>query len=223
MKKIYTGAILLLFFLSSLCRYRPHTIPSAPSSIHNIQGWASLRITGEQGTAKSKFSFVFQLPHKGRIEVINFLGQSVYQIILGQENSYLVIPAKKVYWEGNQGEVINKFFGVKMNLQEIFFLLSGRTTGEGNNWKEWEFSKDQEGRIKSGDKGNFRFRVEEYFPQSSWVKVLLFHNSLNEGRLKVLNLEFNQPLKGKLFSSVMLQQYQKKKWEEIQRIIQNES
>lgn len=70
---LFLIVFLAVFFLV-YCRPSPVILLPLPSEIERIEGYASLRISGDQGSSRSKFSFLFQLPHQGRIEVSNILG-----------------------------------------------------------------------------------------------------------------------------------------------------
>ena len=75
---------LALYFLNH-CRPSEFLLAPLPSKIDRIEGYASIRVTGEGGTARSKFSFLFDLPHQGRIEVSHTFGRALYQIIVNQD------------------------------------------------------------------------------------------------------------------------------------------
>ncbi|MBS3818291.1 hypothetical protein KGY73_02140 [bacterium] len=220
--EFYFGLLLLCLFFSLTCRHTPETVPSVPSQLEALEGYASLRTSGERGTARSKFSFAFKFPYKGKIGVTNFLGQTLYQIFITKGASYLVVPSKKVYWKGSSQEVIDKFLGFRLTLAEICFLLTGQKKGKERLWKKWEIRRDEKGRIKGGHRGLFYFKVKEYFSQSYLIRVLTFHHSVNEGRIKVLTVNFNPTVKEKALFPPNLRNYEQKTWREIQRMIQNE-
>lgn len=221
MGKIFVRAALLCLCLSLACRHVPETVPSVPSRLETFEGYASLKISRNGGTARSKFSFFFKLPNKGKIGVTNFLGQTLYQIYLDQDASYLVAPSKKAYWKGSQQEVINKFLGFRLTLKEMCFLLTGKKWGNQKTWNQWELRRDERGRVKEGRRDTFFFQVKEHFNQSSLVRLLLFRHPMNEGRIKVLAVNFNQA-GGKSLFPLNLKNYEQKTWREIQRLIQDE-
>jgi hypothetical protein len=217
-----------IFFLV-YCRPSPVILLPLPSKIERIEGYASLRITGDQGSSRSKFSFMFQLPHQGRIEVSNVLGRTLYQIIVAEDKSAFIVPSKRVYWQGEEEEIIQYFLGFRLNLYEMINLLSGKWEGEemryegGENKESWSLEKDERDRIRAGQRGEFRFEVKEFFADTPFARILIFQHPLNKGRLKILRINLNQPLKKGIFSLSVLGKYERKSWAEIEKILANEN
>lgn len=213
----------LIFLLScSLSQWAP---PPLPSRIERIEGHVSLRVKGEGGEAKSKFSFLFQLPNRGRIDVSAVLGKTLYQIFVDEKEAFLVIPSKRVYWQGEEEEIIDRFFGFRLSLDELVSLLSGqwsksrRDFGEEGWLKEWIFENDEQGRIVRGNKEDLVFEVKDFFKDSSVVRLLTFRHPLSSGSLKILTINFNQPIKRGVFSFEHLKKYEKKTWAEIEEML----
>ncbi len=218
-----------LFLLG--CRPSQVLLLPPPENIDRIEGYASLRISGEQGSARSKFTFLFQLPHQGRIEVTDIiLGRTLYQIIVDRERAVFLVPSKRVYWEGDEEEIIDHFLGFRLSLEEMINLLQGRwkeSHGEAEKAREeedWMLSKDEKGRILIGQRGSLRFEVREFISGSRFPQVLIFQHSSNSGRLRVLRLSLNKPLKRKdPFSLAFLANYKRVSWEEIEKILADEN
>lgn len=212
-----------IFFIN--CSLSQLRIPPLPSQIERIEGYASLRVRGEQGTARSKFSFLFQFPNQGRIEVSNVFGKTLYQIIIEKRGAFFLIPSKKVYWEGEEEEIIDIFLGFRLNFNELVSLLSGQWSGEGmdlreENWHEgWILEKDALGRIIRGRREELRFEVKDFFKNTSVVCFLTFQHPLSSGRLKILTINFNQLLRKEAFSLAFLKDYERKTWAEIEEIL----
>lgn len=219
----FVGSILFLIqCLPSRILFSP-----VPSEIKSLEGYASLRVYAQEGTARTKFSFIFLPPDQGNIEATNFLGQTIYRITINSEGAYLIIPSKKVYWKGHEEEIIYTFLGFKLNMNEMISLLTGE-------WREfgliqskehepiWEFEKDQEGRIISGWRGDLHFEIREFVEDSHLARILEFDNGLTTGRVRLIKAAFNRPVKSETFSTGFLQNYKRKTWEEIQAIINNE-
>jgi outer membrane biogenesis lipoprotein LolB len=225
---VFPIVFLAIFFLAH-CRPSPVILLPLPSKVERIEGYASLRITGDQGSSRSKFSFLFQLPHQGRLEVSNILGRTLYQIIVAEEKAAFIVPSKRIYWQGEEEEIIRYFLGFRLNLYEMINLLSGRWEGEemeyeGEEDKEiWSFAKDESDRIMAGQRGEFRFEVKEFFADTPFARVLVFQHPLNNGRLKVLRISLNQPLKKGAFSLSVLGRYERKSWAEIEKILADEN
>lgn len=212
---------LMLLISCSLSRWTP---PPLPSRIERLEGYASLRVRGEGGTAKSKFSFLFELPHQGRIDVTSVLGKTIYQIFIEEKQAFLVIPSKRVYWQGEEEEIIDKFFGFRLCLEDLVSLFSGqwKRSGRdsGESWREgWVLEKDGQGRIIRGFKEDLIFEVEEFFKNSSVIRLLTFRHPLSSGRLKILAINFNQPLKERVFALIFLKKYKRKTWAEIEEML----
>ena len=91
-------------------------------------------------------------------------------------------------------------------------------------WREgWILDKDEQGRIIRGQREELRFEVKEFFKNTSVVRLLTFKHPLNNGRLKVLAINFNQPLKRDVFSLAFLKNYKPKTWAEIEDILNDKN
>jgi hypothetical protein len=221
-----------LLFLSALfCLSRCHPskiLLTPPSRIESIEGYASIKMSGEQGLVRSKFSFLFRLPHQARISVTDLLGRAIYQIIVDEERAVFVLPSKRVYWQGQEEEIIDKFLGFRLSLNEVISLLSGEwKEGKGGEEEKslgaWSFKKDETGRVVIGQRGEFRFEIKEFFSKTPFARLIGFEHPLNRGSLKILSLSFNQPIKQESFSFSFLDSYKRKSWEEIEKILNNEN
>ncbi len=231
-KRVALKQLTIYFLLIGLvisCNLRPPRIWPPPPQLHSLEGYASLSIKNSQQTVRSKFSFFFYFPGDGLLDVSNFLGRTLYQIIITQKRAFFLVPSKKIYWQGEEEEIIDKFLGFRLNVYELMALLSGQWTKieiakEGGNWRqEWLFEKDKQGRIVSGRRGQLEFEVQEFFKNTSVIRRLVFHHPWNSGHLKILSLRFNQPLKKQLFSLALLSHYQQKSWAEIEKILNEKS
>ncbi|MGD2294249.1 MAG: hypothetical protein PVF22_00255 [Candidatus Aminicenantes bacterium] len=212
-----------LLFLNS-CQTQKIFLSPPSHEIKEFEGYATLRISAERQSARSRFSFLFHLPARGRVDVLDPLGRVPYQLIFFEKRAFFVVPSRKVYWQGGEEEIIEKFLGFRLSLSEVVALMSGQWLGTGlrtlKDWEEgWVVEKDRKGRTQSGKRGDFSFEVQEYFGQSSWVKTVVFRHSQTEGRLKVLDVRFNQPLKKETFSTAFLGIFIQKTWEEIQELL----
>jgi outer membrane biogenesis lipoprotein LolB len=213
------------------CRPTGVLLQPVPVNIDRIEGHASLKISGEQGSARSKFAFLFQLPHQGRIEVSDFLlGRTLYQIIVDRERAVFLVPSKKVYWEGEEEEIIDYFLGFRLSLDEMINLIKGKweervqEVGREKNMKSWNLKRDERGRVLAGTRGNLHFEVKEFLSGSHIPRILIFQHPLNSGRLKILRVDFNRPAKKKnAFSLSFLDNYRRVSWEEIEKILANEN
>jgi len=223
-RMVFTGFVLF----SIQCLPGKVLFSPVPSEIKSVEGYASLRVYGEEGTIRTKFSFLFLLPDQGDIVASNFLGQTIYRITITSDEAFLIIPSKKVYWKGKEEEIIDTFLGFKLNMREMISLLTGEWQELGMLQKDqhdqrWEVEKDQAGRIKSGWRDSLRFSVEEFVDDSHLARILVFENMFTTGRVRLIKAAFNKPVRPKSFATDFLQQYQRKSWEEIQALIDNES
>ncbi len=191
-----------------------------PPQIESMEGYASLRYTGAQGSARTKFSFLFVSPDRGRLDASDFLGRAIYQVIMTDNQAYFVLPSKKVYWRAEEQEIVFRFMGFHLSLEEMASLLSGRwpENEEEGPLFEWDLERDSENRIVRGNRGDLRFYVEEFIANTDIARAISFSHPLNEGRLKILNIGFNQPLNERAFSTGFIQRYEEKTWEEIQKL-----
>lgn len=200
-------------------------VTPVPSQIDSIEGYASLRISGSEGSDRTKFSFIFNLPEQGRIEVSDFLGRSLYQIVITQNQAYLVIPSKKVYWQGDEAEIIDTFLSFRLTLAEMSQLITGDwpVSGEGQESRSWVLKRDEQGRVVSGQRQELSFLVEEFIEDTYIPRSLSFKHPVNSGRLKILRMDFNRPSQPGAFSTRFLEKYSRKTWQEIQDILNNAS
>ena len=199
-----------------------------PDQIETIQGFASLRIAGPEGYSRSKFSFLFVHPEKAKIEVFDFLGRTLYQIIIDEDRAFLVVPSKKIYWKSTEEEIMDKFIGSKLSVNEVKSFLSGhwgylgKKTGEGNK-SSWVIKRNTDGKVVQGQKQDMSFQVNEYIDDTRLIRTLDFENRYQEGKLKILSIGFNEPAKESLFSFSFMRSFEKKSWNEIKDMIDHES
>lgn len=195
-----------------------------PPRMESIEGHARIWLADPEGS-RTKFSFLLHLPDRGHIEVTNFLGHSLYRILISQDEAYLIIPSKKVYWRGEETEIFDRFLGFPLNLNEMIRLISGDWTDP--SWKKlqesaWSLEEDAQGRITAGRRDGLRFWVEDFIPNSRFPGSVRFEHPGNSGRLKILKLDFNLPHDLRAFDTGYLQKFSSKTWKEIQDILNDE-
>jgi hypothetical protein len=210
---------LVLLFLSR-CSTSPVLLTPVPPQIRSMAGYASLSYEGAMGSARTKFSFLIVSPDRGRIDASDFLGRAIYQVVITDNQAYFVVPSKKVYWQAEEREIVYRFMGFHLSVEEMAWLLSGRWPEEkqSDSVFGWELEKEMPNRIVRGTRGDLRFFVEEFIESTGIARTIFFSHPLNEGRLKIRNIGFNEPLNEKAFSTGFIQRYQEKTWEEIQKL-----
>jgi outer membrane biogenesis lipoprotein LolB len=218
-----TALILSLVCLSA-CGGSRVLLSPAPARIDSLEGHARIWLTQPEDS-RSKFVFLLNLPDRGYIEVSDFLGRSLYRIQITELGAFFIIPSKKVYWKGEETEIIERFLGFPLNLQEMIGLISG-------DWKEltdkrlqassWRLERDTQGRIVSGRRDALGFAVEEFIDGTRFPRSLRFEHPANSGRLKILKMDFNRPNAPGVFTTDDLKKYTPKTWAEIQALLNNE-
>jgi hypothetical protein len=212
------GMCLVLFSLSH-CSTSPVLLTPVPPQIESMEGYASLKYEGALGSAHTKFSFLFISPDRGRIDASDFLGRAIYQVIITDNQAYFVLPSKKVYWRAEEQEIVFRFMGFHLSLEEMASLLSGHwAKKEGAPLFKWVLERDKQNRVVRGNRGDLRFYVGEFIANTDIARAIFFSHPLNEGHIKIRNIGFNQPLNERAFATGFIQRYEEKTWEEIQQL-----
>lgn len=213
--RISLGSALIaaVLFLSGCRAPKPGLRP--PDKIREIEGYASLRLTRDGETARSKFAFAVDSPRSARIEIFDALGRSVSIFLVRGEEAWLALPSKKAYWRGGREEVIAKFLGFPVRPAEIAGLLSGRWSDEAG--EGWTLDRDNGGRVAAGTRGDLSFRVLEFFSGNDLPRRWSFRGSGTEGVVTLLETAFDRP--GPDFSPGFLRSYSSLTWPEIERLL----
>ncbi|MFO7866393.1 MAG: lipoprotein insertase outer membrane protein LolB [Candidatus Aminicenantes bacterium] len=194
---------------------------TTPDRIRTVEGYASLRIQTEEGASRTKFSFVFSLPQRGHIEVSDFLGRTIYQILVLPEKAFFVVPSRKLYWTGREENIIEKFLGFRLSMEEAVRFLTGQWHHSSlpGSPADWTFQYDENGRVVSGKRDGLCFVIEEFLGDSNQVQSLTFSHSLSRGSLKILQLQFNQEVIPDVFSYDFTERYSETSWEHIRDLL----
>ncbi len=211
-KYLFIFLIFLIAFNQS-CHYAPKIIPT---SIESFEGYARINIKNSN-ILKSKIAFLF-FGEYGKINILTPFGTTKAQILIFSDISYLTIPEKKVYWEGSTEEIMKVFLGFDLDLVEIKALLTGKW---GKNLKGWEFFRDKDNKIIGGRKENIIFKIKEFFRDTVVPKIINFSYAEGYGKIKILKIKFNQPVKPGAFSQFFLEHYEKKTLDEIMEMLEN--
>jgi hypothetical protein len=225
-RKTFQGMLVLAVAAGMLAACRPPAPRlKPPAEIHSLEGYASIRLEGGLGSAKSRFSFQVLLPSRGRIEVFDILGRLLFYLVVEEQEARFVLPSKKAYWPASSPEVVAKFLGFPLSLEEWTYLLSGvwpaaASTGPADS--AWTLERDGRGRVVSGLRGNIRFEAKEFFAGSPSPRRLTFSGETSRGSLTVLDLRFNVAVREAAFSLDLPKGYQAKTWDEIERLLEGE-
>ena len=216
---------MLAAFLVPGCRPPRAVLGPIPSEIREIEGDASLKISRNNETSRSRFAFVLEMSRRGRVVVTDFLGGSAAEFVFAGDYGYLVLPAKKVFWKAGPAEIVEKLLGFPLTLEEMAGLISGRWpagAGDGGPFQGWSFERDGDGRTRAGRKKGLEFTVGAFFSGSPVPRIVDFHDALGSGRLTVRGIEFNGPGAETAFRLDFLGVFSSKSWEEIAEILRHE-
>jgi outer membrane biogenesis lipoprotein LolB len=218
----FAGAALLAGAAALLWSCRPPrpVFSPLPPQVTSIEGHASFRLTREGASVKSRFSFLFLLPDRGRIEVSDPLGRTVSLLFLEKEDAFFVLPRKRAYWKASREEVLSKLLGFALSPEEMTSLLTGKAA----QMMGWMMEEDTRGRAVRGRRGDLQFEIREFYGTSSLPQAISLSRAADRGDLKILRLTFNHPLKDGAFKLAFLEdaKYAAVTWEEIERWLQNE-
>lgn len=212
---VIAGAIVL-----SACRPAHPVISPLPPRILSLEGHASFNLSRAGESGKSRFSFVFVLPDRGRIDVGDPFGRTISQLFFDREEASLVLPRKRAYWKASRAEVMSKLVGFDLSPEDIMALLSGNA----KRLEGWTTEEDIRGRIVRGVRGDLGFDIHNFYGRSSLPTLIVFSRPPDEGRLRIHRLTFNQPLMGKTLLPPFLEDptYESASWEKIEQWLKNE-
>lgn len=215
----FTFVLLIGLALFFRCAPPPLSLTSLPETIESIQGYASLKTTMEGKSARSRFSFVFSPPSRAWIESTDILHRSLFQIVMTEGESYLVIPSKKVFWKGREQEIMNHLFGFPLNLGEMAAMICGRWEKHLRPMSDadvdWQLKRDASGRIVSGERDDLSFEIQEFIEKTPVARVFEFFSSGVLGRVKILQIDINAPVRPGLYSSSFTSSFTELSWEQI--------
>ena len=181
----------LLSLAAAACLRNGARVGVVPPAVDSLEGHASWRLEREGASARSRLSFLFVLPDRGLIEIGGPLNRTVSRLLVDGETAYLVIPGKRAYWPGSRAEVMTRLIGFEIAPAELAALLTGRDRGlEG-----WTLESDERGRAVRGRRDDLAYSVDEFFEGSRVPRTVVFDGATDRGRLKIIRLRFNPPLR----------------------------
>jgi outer membrane biogenesis lipoprotein LolB len=181
------GAAALL--LAASCRTGRPILGPVPDRIESIQGHASLRVARLGGAGRARLAFWLQPPGRARLEALDPLNRTIFQVAVEDETATLLVPSRKAYWTGARAEVLEAGLGFPLSVAEMAGMLSGCWTSAAG----WDLTRDGLGRIGGGRREGFSFRVDEFFPSRPIPRKIVFAAADGSGALTVLGLSFNAP------------------------------
>jgi len=204
---------------------RPSLTPD--SRLESVEGYASLSIDFERGRGRSKVSFLLRLPDRARIEVFDALGRPLITLMSRGDESYFVLVPKKAYWRGGRDEMIEKFLGFSLGLEELAEIFAGRWTsaadpGTGAR-NGWTLVRDSRNRVVTAERNAVVFEVKDFFPGTSTPHILSFRGERSSGRLKVFEIKFNASRDRDDAEPWFLRDYAAKSWEEMESLLADEA
>jgi hypothetical protein len=211
------AAVLAALGMISCAKRAPVLVPPA-AAIEAVAGFGSASVEGEKMALKGKFAFNFRLPNLGRVEAFDPLGRMVYYVVIGGGHAYLVLPSKKAYAEEPPETLMSRLLGLSLSPEEVINLVGGQWSGGetgGGPGGAWALERDGLGRVVRGEKSGFRFEDTEFFPGDGVPKVVRFSQAGAMGRVKILSLVFNPPLRPEAFGTPFLGSFSRKSLEEI--------
>jgi len=207
------GLVGLLAALSACAGRVPVLVPP-PGGVEAVEGFGSASMRGEEAVVKGKFAFLFRLPGLGRVEAVDPIGRTAFLMIFREDRAYFVVPGKKVYAEEAPEAMMERFLGISLSPAEAIRLLSGTWAGGGAG-SGWDVEQDERGRVARGGREGFAFTVREFFPGAGVPRDIGLSGPGASGRMKVIELGFNPPLREAAFDVSFLRGYALKTWAEI--------
>jgi hypothetical protein len=195
-----SGLLILLVFASSCRPSRLQVLP-VPPDVRTLEGYGTVKLVRDGESGRSRFSFVIEAGRRAKVEVLDAFNRSAAEIFLAPDEAYFVLRSEKAYWKAAPEDVVERFLGVRLGLDEVTGLLCGRRPG--------------------GPEG-FDFRVRETFPGGSAPRRVEFAGSGSEGTITVLALSFNAPVVESVFALDFLATHAALTWTEMERILRRE-
>jgi hypothetical protein len=196
----------------------PRLVP--PAEVRSVEGYGSAAVESLDATARGRFAFRFGADGSGRVEAFDPLGRTVYFIDFEPTRAWFVLPAKKVYWENEPGEMMSRFLGFVLRPEEVVRLLGGRWDPAAENGRgPWIVLRDGQGRVVAGERVTLRFEVREFFPGGGAPRSLIVFDLRAAARIKVLELRFNAAGPASPPERAYLQAFSQVTWTEMARFL----
>jgi hypothetical protein len=185
--------------LAASCRPPRPALGPVPERLESIQGQASIRSARNGRAGRARLAFFLRLPGRAFLEALDPLNRTIFQVAIEEDEAILLVPSRKAYWSGPRAEVMESGLGFPLSVAEMAGLLGGRwsASSPGETLPDgWELVRDGRGRVTGGRRGDFSFRVEEFFPRRDVPRRIGYASADGDGALTVLRLDFNAESSG---------------------------
>lgn len=202
-KRVGLTALFLAFALAfaSSCRPSRLQVIPVPPEVRSIEGYGTVKIVRDGQSGRSRFSFILEPGRRGKIEALDALNRPAAEIFLAPEEAYFVLRGEKVYWKAATREVIEKFLGVPLGLEDVTDIVSGRPPAR---------------------TAGLDLEVLETFPGGPVPRRIEFSGLAAAGTITILDLAFNVPAAESVFALDFLATHAALTWAEMERILRRE-
>jgi outer membrane biogenesis lipoprotein LolB len=208
--------IALVLAVAGACAGRPPRLVPPAGAVEAVEGFGSASLAGPEASLKGKFGFVFRRPGLGRIEAVDPIGRTAFLIYVRAGRAWFVLPGRKVYAEDDARVMMERVLGLALSPDEAIRLLTGGWTDEDTDGAEgWRVERDVRGRAARGVSGPYAFTVRTWFPGEAVPREITVSGPGASGRIKVLKLGFDPPVRADIFDTAFLRSFAPKTWEEI--------
>ncbi len=160
-----------------------------------MEGFASLRYERSGVSNRIRLAFILAPPGRARLEAHDPLGRRIFEVAVDEPEAALILPSKKACWRASREEVMDAGLGFPLDIAEIGRILSGHwedASGTAGDPAGWTLFRDASGRVRGGEREDFVFRVEEFFPFTGIPRRFSFSGLESSGILSILSLAFNR-------------------------------
>jgi len=218
---IATGTlVLLVLVLAGACAVRPPRLVPPAGIVESVEGFGSASVAGPEATIRGKFGFVFRRPGLGRIEAVDPIGRTAFLIHVRDGRAWFVVPNRKIYAEDDARVMMERVLGLALSPDEAISLLTGAwRDGAAGDEDGWRVERDDRGRVGRGASGPYSFTVRTWFPGDAVPREIAVAGPEASGRIKVLKLGFDPPVRAEVFETGYLRAFAPKTWNEILELL----
>lgn len=200
-KRAPVSGLFVALVLAASCRPSRLQIIPVPPEVRTIEGYGTVKIVRGGESGRSRFSFILEAGRRGKAEILDAFNRPAAEIFLAPGEAYFVLRGENAYWKAAPEDVIEKFLGVRLGLDDVTGLLCGR---------------------KPAGPAGLDFRVREAFPGGSVPRRIEFSGPGSEGTITILTLSFNTRVTESVFALDFLSTHTSRTWAEMERILRRE-